>query len=177
MSWRLEALLTAAATAVAIAFFVSVPHWPAEWTTRPTLNADAPAALGVPSVLLGPSVLAGLKPVPDVNLNLPADMAVVAIRRGINGETGLIPTAASVTTFRLLASGDLVSVASVPGADPVRASATTPDGPLRVRGQYAVASVDRGVTHVRWTENGVTFDITSRTLDASRLTEVANRLR
>jgi hypothetical protein len=104
-------------------------------------------------------------------------MAVVAARRGINGETGLIPTAASVTTFRLLATGDLVSVASVPGADVVRASATPPDPVYRVHGQFAIASIERGTMQLRWTENGVTYQIASRTLDAKALSEVADKLR
>jgi hypothetical protein len=104
-------------------------------------------------------------------------MAVVAARRGINGETGLIPTVASITTFRILGTTDLVSVAMVEGAEPIRATAAQPDSALRVRGQYAVSSIDRGVTHIRWTESGITFDIASRTLEASRLAEVANKLR
>jgi hypothetical protein len=171
MSFRLEALLTAAATALAIAFFASVPHWPKEWTIRTAPSVSIPAALP------GPLVLANLKPVPDYNLKLPDDMAVVTARRGINGETGLIPTVASITTFRILGTTDLVSVAMVEGAEPIRATAAQPDSALRVRGQYAVSSIDRGVTHIRWTESGITFDIASRTLEASRLAEVANKLR
>lgn len=176
MNARLEALLTAAATATVIAFFASVPYWPKEWTTRPARNADAPVALGLPSLLLGPSVLAGVRPVSDLNLDLPPDMAVVAARRGIDGETGLIPTGAAITTFRLRATGDLVSVASVPDTDPVGTSAAAPNA-VRVRGQTAVAAIDRGITHIRWTEHGVTYEISSRTLDVARLAEVANTLR
>jgi hypothetical protein len=180
MNGRLEALLTAAATALGIAFFVSVPHWPKVPLNNPIpsfVSAAAQKVTATTAPLLGPSLLASLKPAPDLNLGLPADIAVVTARRGINGETGLIPTLASITTFRILGTTDLVSVAMVEGADPIRVTAALPDSALRVRGQYAVASIDRGITHIRWTENGITFDIASRTLDPARLAEVANKLR
>ena len=170
MSWRLEALLTAAATAVAIAFFASVPHWPKAWTDRPIPVIDYSATLR------GPSVLASLKPVPDLNLAFPDDIATVAARRGINGETGLIPTARAITTFRLRATGDLVSVAAPTDVEPVRRASADHDA-YQVRGSYAVAKIERGSTIIRWTENGVTYEVSSRTLDAARLAEVASKLR
>ena len=172
MTRRFETLLTIAASAIVLAFFASVPHWPSEWTAR-----DTPSAFGASTPLLrAPSVLSNLQPVPTLNLAFPDDVATVVRRSGINGETGLIPTAAAITTFRLIETGDVVAVSSIPGAGAILAA--TPDSGLRVHGQYAVAVVDRGVTHVRWTENGVTYDVGSRTLvDVSRLTEVANRLR
>ena len=172
MTRRFETLLTIAASAIVLAFFASVPHWPSEWTAR-----DAPSVFGVSAPLLrGPSVLSNLRPVPTLNLVFPDDVASVVRRSGINGETGLIPTAAAITTFRLDATGDIVAVSSIPGADAIVPG--TPDSGLRVHGQYALAIVERGVTHVRWTENGVTYDVGSRTLvDVSRLTEVANTLR
>ncbi len=178
MPRRFELLLTAAASAVALAFFLSVPYWPRNASTNalrlPTFEAAAAFATAVPR---GPSVLANAKPAPDLNLGLPDDIATVAARRGINGETGLIPTAASITTFRLKATGDLISVAPVLEAEAVRAPATLPDPAYRVHGQYAIASVDREVNQLRWTENGITYQVASRTLDASRLTELANKLR
>jgi hypothetical protein len=177
---RLEALLTVAATTVAIAFFASVPYWPKEPVNHPITSFVTAAAASLTSSkapLLGPSVLASLAPVPDLNLELPTDFAVVAARRGINGETGLIPTAASITTFRLRATGDLVSVAAPTGVSPVRRSPGDTGPDFLVRGSYAVATVDRGSTVLRWTEHNVTYEISSRTLDAAKLAEVANKLR
>lgn len=141
--------------------------------------AGVAARLVVPNAaaLLGPSVLASAPPAPDLNLALPDDMAVVVRRAGINGETGLIPTAASITTFRLRATGDLVSVAAPTGVEPVRRISNDAAPALAIRGAYAVASQDRGNTVIRWTENGVTYEVSSRTLDVARLTEVANKLR
>jgi hypothetical protein len=183
---RLEALLTLAATFVGIAFFASVPYWPKEPINNPIPSFVSAAAQNLApqnkAPLLGPSVLAGAKPAPELNLGLPDSLASVVRRSGINGETGLIPTNASITTFRLSGTGDLVSVAMVESADPIVAPPVIPSrpgaaDPLFVRGQYAVASVDRGITHIRWTENGITFDIASRTLATAKLAEVANKLR
>ncbi len=168
----LEIMLTIAASAIALAVFASVPHWPSSWTAR-----DETARIGITAPLLrGPSVLTDLRPVPTLNLTFPDDVAAVVRRSGINGETGPIPTAAAITTFRLNESGDMVSVSSLP--DGAGTSAGTHDTGLRVHGQVAFASVDRGIAHVRWTENGVTYDVASRTLvDVARLTVVANTLR
>ena len=180
MNGRLEALLTLAATFVAIAFFASVPYWPKEPLNNPIpsfVSAAAQSPTSAKAPLLGPSVLASLAPAPDLNPDLPADFAVVTARRGINGETGLIPTAASITTFRLRATGDLVSVAAPTGVEPVRPLPGDPDPAFRVHGVYAVVTFERGSTVVRWTEHGVTYEASSRTLDAAKLTEVANKLR
>jgi hypothetical protein len=179
MPRRLELLLTIAATAVAAAFFLSVPYWPKQQSTNalrlPT--AGEVAAQATSPILRGPSVLAGVKPAPDLNLSLPADIATVTARRGINGETGLIPTAASITTFRLKATGDLITVAAPTGLDAVRRISNDGDPSLRIRGAYAVAMIERGNTVIRWTENGVTYEISSRTLDVAGLAAIADRLR
>jgi hypothetical protein len=166
MPKTLEALLTIAAAAIGIAFYASVSYWPKEWTERPVLPNIA--------ALKGPSVLASLRPAPVLNLTLPDDVAIVVRRTGINGETGLIPTAASITTYRLVATGDLVSVAAPTGVDPVVVRGE-PD--YRIHGRPAVESSSRGVTLIRWTENGVTYEVSSRTLTAAALAEVANKLR
>ena len=181
MNVRLEALLTIAATALAVAFFASAPYWPREAIANPLPSFVSAAAqkLSQPNKapLLGPSVLASAKPAPELNLGLPGSIATVVRRSGINGETGLIPTNASITTFRLSATGDLVSVAMVENATPVTAPTAATDSALQVHGHYAVATIDRGVTHIRWTENGITFDIASRTLEPFPLADVANKLR
>ena len=162
-SRALEILLTTAATALGVAFFASVPYWPKEAIEKAPLR--------------GPSVLASARPAPNLNLSLPDDVASIVRRTGINGETGLIPTAAAITTFRLRATGDLVSVAAPTGVEPVRPARGDPDPAYRVRGFYAIATTERGNTVLRWTERGVTYEISSRTLEPADLVEVANRLR
>ena len=87
MPRHLELLLTVAATAVAAAFFLSVPYWPKQSATNPIrlpMPGSAQVATLAPSILLGPSVLANVRPAPDLNLSLPADIAVVTVR-GVPG--------------------------------------------------------------------------------------------
>ena len=175
----LELLLTAAATALGVAFFASVPYWPKQAIDNP-IPAFVSRSLTAPAQkapLRGPSVLASARPAPNLNLSLPDDVASIVRRTGINGETGLIPTAASITTFRLRATGDLVSVAAPTGLDPVMPIRGDVDPAYRVRGFYAIATTERGNTVLRWTERGVTYEISSRTLDPNRLAEIANKLR
>lgn len=165
----LEILLTIAATALGVAFFASVPYWPKAWTERPLPEAT-------PRPLLGPSVLASLAPaVPVPRLMLPDEFATVVQRLGANGETGLIASAGSVTTFRLDRTGDLVAFSAPLGLDPIRRAPG--EAGLLVRGAPALALVERGSTILRWTEGTVTYQLSSRSLDATRLVDVANRLR
>jgi hypothetical protein len=177
----LEILLTVAASALGLAFFLSVPYWPREQIANPLPSFVASAARSIAqpqkAPLLGPSVLASARPAPALNLALPDTIATVVRRTGINGETGLIPTAASITTFRLRSTGDLVSVAAPTGVDPVIRGTSDPDSPFHVHGAYTVSRFDRGVTVLRWTESGVTYEVSSRTLDAARLAEIADKLR
>ena len=175
----LEVLLTLAATALGVAFVASVPYWSKDRIDNP-IPAFVSQSLSAPAekvALRGPSILASARPAPDLNLSLPGDIATIVRRTGINGETGLIPTAASITTFRLRATGDLVGVAAPTGVDPVQPLRGDPDPAFRVRGYYAMASTDHGSTVIRWTERGVTYEISSRTLDAGSLADLANKLR
>lgn len=169
MPRTLEILLTLAATALGIAFFASVPYWPKEWTEKPL-------PVATPRALLGPSVLASLAPAVAVpRLMIPDGLATVVQRISPNGETGLIASAGFVTTFRLNGTSDLVALSAPPGLDPVR-RAPGETGP-QVRGAPALALAERGSTILRWTEGAVTFQLSSRSLDATRLVELANRLR
>lgn len=163
-------LLVAAACSLVVAFFVSVPYWPKEWTvkqTRVTTIAPAPR---------GPSVLASLRPAVLVpSLALPDGIATVVQRISPAGETGLISSTAAITTFRLRASGDLVAVSAPLGLDPV-VRPQGDSGGHRIRGAYAAATTEGGFTVLRWSENGITYQVSSRSLDAMRLAEVANKL-
>ena len=165
----LEVLLSVAATVIGVAFFASVPYWPRSWTER---------AHAVPApVVVGRSVVAAAPAAPRLTLALPNDLATIVLRRGADGETGLVPVAGALRTYRLRATGDLVSVGAPTGADPVRRASSDADPALRVRGEHAVTVTERGTTTVRWSEQGVTYEISSRTLDARHLAEVAALLR
>ena len=156
-----EALLASAAALLVAGFFLSVPHWPREWTQR----TDLPP-LVIPNAF---SVLAHAQPAPSRTLELPDDLGTVIQQRGPNGETGLIARETAITMVRLR-SGDVVAFGSVAAAPAVGES-------IAVRGTTGVAFVDGGLHVVRWSENGAVYEISSRTLAAERLVEIAASLR
>jgi len=158
----LEAFLALAAGALTLGFFASVPYWPREWTDRPV-----PPPIVIPNAF---SVLANARPAPSAALALPPDLGDVIQRRGPNGETGLIARESAITMVRLRGTGDVVAFGSVPPTAAVGAR-------VDVRGVSGFTFTDRGLTIVRWTENDVMYEISSRTLDAARLVEIADRLR
>jgi hypothetical protein len=79
----------------------------------------------------------------------------------------------------LRSTGDLVTVAPLPQSEAL--PYTSPldiDPPLRVRGQAAQATVTFGGTSaIRWVENTMVFEMSSRTLTVAQLVELANKLR
>ena len=119
------------------------------------------------------------KPVPDRTLVLSGDEAVETFRITSLGQTGLVRNDAVATTYRLRATGDLVTVAPLPQSEALPYSAPLViDPPLRVRGRAAEATFTvNGTTAVRWIENDTVFEMSSRTLSVAQLAELANRLR
>lgn len=158
----LEASLALAAGALAVGFFASVPYWPREWTDRPV-----PPPIVIPNAF---SVLAHARPAPSAALTLPPDVGDVIQQRGPNGETGLIARETAITMVRLRGTGDVVAFGTVPPTAAVGAR-------LEVRGVAGFTFTDRGLTVVRWMENELMYEISSRTLDGARLAEIAGRLR
>lgn len=156
-----EALLASAATLLVAGFFLSVPHWPREWTQR----TDLPPVV-IPNAF---SVLAHAQPAPSRTLELPDDLGTVIQQRGPNGETGLIARDTAITLVRLR-TGDVVAFGAVPATPSVGAG-------LDVRGSAGFTFVENGLTVVRWMENATMYEMSSRTLDAARLVEIAGSLR
>ena len=157
--------LAAAAVALALVAFVStLPH-----------DGDARAASAervVDTVAKGP-------PAPKLNLMLPPDVAVLTARSQLTGETGLLRPGAAVLTYRLRDSSDLVTVSPLPDAPAVAVSTAAAAGGLSVHGSYAQAQLGNGVipNAIRWTERGITYQISSRTLGPHSLAAVAELLR
>ena len=87
------------------------------------------------------------------------------------------PTPAQAQAWPPIKNGDSTLLMAPTGIEPVRPAAGDPDPAYRVNGYYAVVSAARGSTLVRWTENGVTYEVSSRSLDAATLVELANKLR
>lgn len=142
-------------------FFVTAPHWPRGWTRR----AELPPVV-LPNAF---SILDHASPAPSRTLALPVDLGTVIQQRGPNGETGLIARDTAITMVRLR-GGDVVAFGRVPPSSPR-------GRPITVRGVAGVAFSDGGLHVVRWTENGASYEISSRTLDADRLVEIARLLR
>ncbi len=158
----LDTLLALLVGALALGFLASVPYWPREWTERPV-----PPPVVIPNAY---SVLAHARPAPSATLTLPPGLGDVIQQRGPNGETGLIARETAITMVRLRGTGDVVAFGAVAPTGAVGRSVT-------VRGAAGFTFADRGLTVVRWTEAGLMYEISSRTLDASRLTEIAAQLR
>ena len=95
------------------------------------------------------------------------------------GQTGLVRNDAVATTYRLRATGDLVTVAPLPLNEMLPySSPLVTDPPLRVRGRAAEATYTiNGTSAIRWIENDTVFEMSSRTLTVAQLAELADRLR
>lgn len=165
--------LSIGASALTIAVFAVLAFWPGE------RERQAPAfALPLPQVTLArPSFVT--RPVPDRRLTLPPDLAMVMYRITYQGQTGLVSSDALSTTYRLRATGDLVTVAPLPLAESWPYPSPAPgEAPLRVRGRDANWIVtDNGTTAIRWIENGISFEMSSRTLGVAQLVDLAYKLR
>lgn len=166
--------VTVVAVGVALVFFTALAFAPGQRESQtPIFTFTAPAL----PTMARPTF--NTQPVPDRTLVLPEEDAVTTFRITSLGQTGLVNNEAIATTYRLRATGDLVTVAplpqneALPYADPL-----VMNPPLRVRGRAAQATFTvNGTTAVRWVENGMVFEMSSRTLSVVQLAELANTLR
>jgi hypothetical protein len=166
--------VTVAAVGVALVFFTALAFAPGERASQtPIFTFSAPAL----QTMARPTF--NSRPMPDRTLVLPNDDAVRTFRINSEGQTGLVNNESVATTYRLRATGDLVTVAPLPQSQAL--PYTSPldiDPPLRVRGQAAQATVTFGGTSaIRWIENTMVFEMSSRTLTVAQLVELANKLR
>jgi len=86
--------------------------------------------------------------------------------------------APTVRSFRLRGSNAIVVVAMFPGAPAVVRPATAPADALSVHGAYAANySVEAtSISAVRWTENGMTYEVSSRALLLGDLVRLAEQV-
>ncbi len=159
---------------VSIAFFAALAFWPGERARQTPV-----ITLTYPQMSFPPRPSFVTRPVPDRRLTLSPDVATVTYRITYQGQTGLVSNDSLATTYRLRASGDLVTVSSLPLAEswpyPSPASGALA---LRVRGRDANWVVmENGTSLIRWVENGASFEMSSRTLSAAQLADLATRLR
>ncbi len=166
--------VTVVAVAIALAFFTALAYAPGQRASQtPIFTFSAPAL----PTMARPTF--NTKPVPDRTLVLPQAEAVTTFRITSLGQTGLVNNESIATTYRLRATGDMVTVAPLPQSEALPySSPLVIDPPLRVRGRAAEATFTiNGTTAIRWIENGTVFEMSSRTLNVAQLSELANKLR
>jgi hypothetical protein len=166
--------VTVVAVGVALVFFTALAFAPGQRASQTpifTLSAPALPTMARPTY--------NTRPVPDRTLVLPQEDAVTTFRITSLGQTGLVNNDSIATTYRLRATGDLVTVAPLPQGEALPyTSPLVMDPPLRVRGRAAEATFTvNGTAAIRWVENGMVFEMSSRTLNVAQLTELANTLR
>ncbi len=166
--------VTVVAVGIALVFFTALAFAPGQRASQTpifTLSAPALPTMARPTF--------STQPVPDRTLVLPEEDAVTTFRITSLGQTGLVNNEAIATTYRLRATGDLVTVAPLPQSESLPySSPLVIDPPLRIRGRAAQATLTvNGTTAVRWLENGMVFEMSSRMLSVAQLADLANTLR
>jgi len=169
ISPRLGPMLSIASAAVAAAALLAIAAIPHQSGPR---FAEA-----------GPSILeqafAKPKPPPTLHLALPSDIAIEVLPQRVDGIYGPARPMPTVRSFRLRGSNAIVVVAMFPGAPAVVRPATAPADALSVHGAYAANySVEAtSISAVRWTENGMTYEVSSRSLSLRDLAVLAEQVR
>ena len=163
-------MLSLASAAVATALLLAVNAIPHEQLAR-----------ALP--LTGPSIIAQAlaQPAPPkLALDLPSEMAVpIPPGRVVIGDYGPGRPAPTVRAYRLRGSNDIVVVALAPDAQPVSAPAGRASDALAVHGSYAITWTIQPtlLNVVRWTDQGLTYEISSRTIAPRDLAQIAEQLR
>jgi hypothetical protein len=128
----------------------------------------------------GPSILeqvfANAKPSTTLTLQLPTDLATQVAPLQVDGIYGPGRPEPKVRLFRMRGSNALVVVAMLPDAPAVIRPANSPADSLSIHGIYAANySVEAtSISAVRWTQDGMTYEVSSRALllpDVVRLAE------
>jgi hypothetical protein len=167
ISPQLGRMLSIASAAVATAALLMVSALPHDTPTR--------FAVAGPSIL--EQAFANAKPSTTLDLQLPSDIATAVTPLQADGMYGPARPAPTVRSYRIRASNALVIVAMLPNGPAIVGPASLPADALSVHGVYAANySVEAtSLSAVRWTENGMTYEVASRGLplrDVVRLAEL-----
>ena len=169
ISPRLGLILAIASSAVAAAALLMTAALPHPATPR--------------FVETGPSILeqafAKQKPPATLDLVLPGDLAVEVLPQRVDGIYGPARPAPTLRSFRMRGSNAIVIVAMLPSAPAIVPPPDVSPDALSVRGWYAANySVEAtSLSAVRWTENGMTYEIASRSLLLLDLVRLAEQVR
>lgn len=147
------------------------------------MSAALPHQAAPRFVETGPSVIeqafANQKPPTTLDLALPSDLAVEVLPQRVDGVYGPARPAPTLRSFRLRGSNAIVIVAMLPGVPAIVPPPDVSPDALSVRGWYAANySVEAtSLSAVRWTENGMTYEIASRSLVVRDLVRLAEQVR
>ena len=147
------------------------------------MSAALPHAAPSRFVETGPSVLgqafAKQKLPVTLDLALPSDVAVEVLPQRVDGIYGPARPAPTLRSFRLRGSNAIVFVSMLPGVPAIVPPPDVSADALSVRGWYAANySVEAtSLSAVRWTENGMTYEIASRSLLVRDLVSLAEQVR
>jgi len=167
LGWMLS-IASAALAAAALLIIAALPH---------------PHDSIQPFVQSGPSILeqafAKPKPPPTLDLRLPSDLAAEVLPLTVDGIYGPARPAPTLRSYRLRDSNALVVVAMLPGAPAIVPPSNIPADALTVHGVYAANySVEAtSISAVRWSENGMTYEVSSRALLLRDLVRLAEQVR
>jgi hypothetical protein len=150
--------------------------------TAVLLVAAAIPRAGAPHfVESAPSILeqAFAKPPPTLDLMLPTDLALEVEPLRVDGIYGIRRPAPALRTFRMRGSNTIVIVAMVLAAPAIVKPANPPADTLWVHGVYAANySVEAtSLSAVRWTENGMTYEVAARSVLLRDLVALAEHVR
>ena len=169
VSSRLGPMLSVASAAVAAAALLMVAALPHDATAR--------------FVSAGPSVLeqafAKPKAPTALDLLLPTDLAVEVSPLRVDGVYGPRRPVPTVRLFRLRDSNVIVTVAMLPGIPAIIPPSNPPADALSVHGTYAANySVEAtSLTAIRWTEKGITYEVSARSIVVRDLVRLAEQVR
>jgi len=159
-------IASAAVAAAVLLAIAAIPHQsgPRFAETRPSILEQA---------------FAKPKPPPTLDLTLPTEIATEVQPLRVDGIYGPARPAPTVRLFRLRGSNAIVTVAMLPGTAAIVRPASLPTDALSVRGAYAASySVEAtSISAVRWTENGMTYEVSSRALLLGDLLQLAEQVR
>jgi len=169
ISSRLRRMLPIASAAVAAAALLMIAALPHD--TAPRFVESRPSILE--------QAFAKPKPPATLDLRLPSDIAVEVQPLRADGIYGPARPAPTVRSFRIRGSNVVVIVAMLPGAPAIVPPATAPADALSVHGVYAANySVEAtSISAVRWTENGMTYEVSSRALLLGDVVKFAEQVR
>ena len=116
---------------------------------------------------------------PRLTLDLPTDIAVPLPPGRIVGDYGPGRPGPTVRSFKLRGSSDIVVIAFAPDAPAVVAPPVIGSDAVAVHGHYAIGwTVEpTSLNVVRWTENGMTYEVSSRSLGVHDLARLAEQVR